>query len=72
MADQQSPPDHGEDPRKQGTGQGYPETQPEDATPQEGTDSGPEAGAGGTRAPSTSGPKEDDRAASTGNPNAAG
>lgn len=36
-------PDHTEDPRKQGTGQGYPETQHEDATPVEGTEEGPEA-----------------------------
>jgi hypothetical protein len=30
---EQPEPDHTEDPRKQDVGQGYPETAPEDATP---------------------------------------
>jgi hypothetical protein len=72
MADQQEQPDHTEDPREQGTGQGYPESQHEDATPREGTDEGPEAGNSTPDAPSTSTDDETDRAASTGNPGAAG
>jgi hypothetical protein len=72
MADQQAPPDHTDDPRKQGTGQGYPETAQEEATPHEGTESGPEAGRGGADAPDTSTDQERDREASTGNPDAAG
>lgn len=65
-------PDHSGDPRDQGTGQGYPESQPGEATPQEGTDSGPEAGTGGADAPEQATDQETDRAQSTGNPNAAG
>ena len=36
-------PDIREDPRKQGTGEGYPESNPEGDTPVEGTQQGPEA-----------------------------
>ena len=49
-------PDIDDDPRKQGAGQGYPESNPADQTPREGTESGPEAGTGGgadERAPDT-------------------
>jgi hypothetical protein len=69
-------PDTTEDPRRQGTGQGYPESNPEETTPREGTESGPGAGTGGEGdgdvAPSTSTGEEADREASTGNPDAAG
>jgi hypothetical protein len=41
MSDQEREPDQTEDPRKQGTGQGYPESGPEEATPKEGTEEGP-------------------------------
>lgn len=70
MSDQSSTPS--EDPREQGTGQGYPETDREDATPREGTDEGPEAGTGETPAPDTSGDHEGDPGQATGNPDAAG
>jgi|tagenome__1003787_1003787.scaffolds.fasta_scaffold14989026_1 hypothetical protein len=68
-------PDHSEDPRRQGTGSGgYPESNPEETTPD--TGSGPQpggAGGGDTGdAPSTSTPEEADREDSTGNPGAAG
>ena len=70
-------PDISDDPRQQGTGQGYPESNPADATPQEGTKQGPEAGAGDSpqeqRAPDTDGDDSDDSPSSaTGNPGAAG
>jgi len=66
-------PDVTEDPREQGTGQGYPESNPAATTPVEGTESGPESGpkhrgepdapaSGADEAPSTA----------TGNPGAAG
>jgi hypothetical protein len=42
MSDQREP-DQTEDPRKQGTGQGYPESNPEETTPVEGTEEGPQA-----------------------------
>jgi hypothetical protein len=69
--------DQTEDPRRQGTGSGgYPESNPQETTPREGTDLGPEAGqAGGGDtgdAPSTSTPEEADREDTTGNPGAAG
>jgi hypothetical protein len=74
MADQQDrpEPDHTEDPRKQQTGEGYPEVQPEGASPVEGTEQGPEAGTGGSDAPQSDDPAERDTEATTGNPNAAG
>ena len=65
-------PDLTEDPRRQGTGQGYPESNPEETTPREGTESGPTADTGDEDAPSSSTGKEADREASTGNPDAAG
>ena len=67
-------PDHDEDPRRQGTGQGYPETNPADATPAEGTERGPEAGTGGAdeRAPDTHADQDDEPSDATGNPGAAG
>jgi hypothetical protein len=71
-------PDHTQDPREQRTGQsGYPETNPGDAAPGEGTADGPEGesgrGGGDTGdAPSPSTEKEADRTRSTGNPGAAG
>ena len=42
-ADDRERPDHTDDPRDQGTGQGYPESAQEEATPTEGTEEGPEA-----------------------------
>ena len=70
-------PDISDDPRQQGTGEGYPESNPAGQTPVEGTDQGPEAGAGGSpqerRAPDTDGDDSDDAPSSaTGNPGAAG
>ena len=63
-----------DDPRKQGTGQGYPESNPAGSTPKEGTDQGPESGTGGAeeRSPDTHAGQDDDPGAATGNPNAAG
>jgi hypothetical protein len=71
MSDERTP-DHTEDPRRQGTGQGYPESNPQETTPGEGTDEGPEAGAGGAGSPSPSTGREADREQTTGNPDAAG
>lgn len=68
-------PDHTGDPRGEDTGQGYPETGPDGASPGEGTRSGPEAGTGGGAeddAPDTSSPGESDAQQATGNPDAAG
>jgi hypothetical protein len=65
-------PDIDDDPRRQGTGQGYPESNPEGATPAEGTDSGPEAGTGDTEAPDTSAGQDESPSDATGNPGAAG
>lgn len=77
--DDERAPDHEHDARDQSSAPGgYPEEQPDDATSEEGTDTGPEgeSGKGGGHAtpsaPSTANAKEGDRAASTGNPNAAG
>jgi hypothetical protein len=66
--------DHRDDPRRQGTGQGYPESAPEEATPREGTESGPEADedGGGAEAPGTTSPSDGDAGQATGNPDAAG
>ena len=44
MSDDEREPGIRDDPRKQGTGEGYPESNPEGQTPVEGTDQGPEAG----------------------------
>jgi hypothetical protein len=68
--DDERTPDHTDDPREQGTGQGYPESNPAEATPREGTDEGPEAGTGQSGPPSTE--REKDRGQTTGNPDAAG
>lgn len=68
-------PDLNDDPRKQGTGQGYPEANPADQTPREGTESGPEAGTGGgadERAPDTDSGADASPSGATGNPGAAG
>jgi hypothetical protein len=82
MADQSDrpEPDHSEDPRRQETGEGYPETSPEGAQPDGspgGEEQGPEADAhadraGAGRAPGTSAPEEGDPQQATGNPDAAG
>ena len=68
-------PDISDDPRRQGTAQGYPESNPAEATPQEGTRKGPEAGAGGgaeEQAPDTDAGGDDAPSGATGNPGAAG
>lgn len=67
-------PDHTEDPRGEDTGQGYPETQQGGASPGGRTASGPDQGTGGAGAdaPQVANEDETDRAASTGNPDAAG
>jgi hypothetical protein len=65
-------PDIQDDPRRQGTGEGYPESENEEQTPVEGTDQGPEAGTGGDSGPDTQAGQDDDPGAATGNPGAAG
>lgn len=67
-------PDITDDPRQQGTGQGYPEENPEGQTPTEGTDSGPEAGAGGAQdqGPDSHAGQDEGPEKATGNPGAAG
>lgn len=65
-------PDTAEDPRKQGTGQGLPETGPAEATPAEGTDRGPEADRDKPDAPDTRGGQDEEPSSATGNPRAAG
>lgn len=69
-------PDVGTDPREQGTGQGYPESNPEEATPVEGTRRGPAAGGDDAPddapAPDTHAGQDRDPGAATGNPDAAG
>ncbi len=72
-SDQDKGPDITEDPRQQGTGQGYPESNPESATPAEGTDRGPEAGAKHSGEPDAPASKADEKpSGATGNPGAAG
>ena len=71
--DDEREPDLSEDPRRQQTGQGYPEEQPAGASPAEGTERGPEAGSGGPdSAPDTEGGQDEGPAGATGNPDAAG
>lgn len=65
-------PDQTDDPRQQGTGQGYPESNPADQTPEEGTASGPEAGNTDPPSPDTKGGQDEDPSGATGNPGAAG
>jgi hypothetical protein len=65
-------PDIDEDPRRQGTGEGYPESEPAEQTPVEGTDQGPEAGSGGEPGPDTHAGQDDSPDEATGNPGAAG
>lgn len=64
--------DHTEDPRRQGTGQGYPESNPAEATPEEGTDSGAGDEAGESEAPGREESEEGEPGQATGNPDAAG
>jgi hypothetical protein len=64
-------PDHTQDPRESDTSQvGYPESNPEPASPEGGQDRS--GGDAGSDAPSPSTDKEADRDHSTGNPDAAG
>ena len=65
-------PDITQDPRDISTGQGYPEQQPEGASPVEGRDRGPESDVGRPSAPETSSPEEGNPGQATGNPGAAG
>jgi hypothetical protein len=71
--DDEREPDVREDPRKQGTGEGYPESNPADQTPVEGSEQGPEAGTGPDpqNAPS-GGDRDSPPSKATGNPDAAG
>ena len=63
-------PDLGEDARRQGTGTGgYPESNPQEQAPGEGTSVGGDAD---EAAPDTSAPEEGDPGQATGNPDAAG
>lgn len=71
MTDERKP-DQTDDPRQQGTGQGYPESNPADQTPREGTESGPEAGTEDPPSPDTKGGQDEDPSGATGNPGAAG
>ena len=66
-------PDITDDPRQQGTGEGYPESNPEGQTPTEGTDRGPEADRGGsTSSPDSHAGQDEGPEKATGNPGAAG
>ena len=80
MSDEREP-DIREDARKQGTGEGYPQSNPEGDTPVEGTKQGPEAetqqdeqGGGGIEGhpSSTLAGQDSPPSKATGNPNAAG
>ena len=73
MSDEREP-EVREDPRKQGTGEGLPESNPEGETPVEGTEQGPEAGTENQpQAPSVDGHgKDSPPSTATGNPHAAG
>jgi hypothetical protein len=61
-----------DDPRQKGTGDQYPEENPEGQAPAEGAEQGPSSGTGDTPAPSTSSPQDGDPGQATGNPRAAG
>lgn len=65
-------PDQTEDPRRQGTGEGYPEENPQEQTPVEGTRQGPEADTEDEGSADTHAGQDDDPGAATGNPGAAG
>ena len=65
-------PDIQDDPRQQGTGEGYPESNPADQTPVEGTDQGPEAGTKDEESADTHAGQDDSPSGATGNPGAAG
>jgi hypothetical protein len=65
-------PDIREDPRKQGTAEGYPESGPESQTPVEGTEQGPSAGTGRPEPDVDAGRKDSPPSKATGNPDAAG
>ena len=67
-------PDHSDDPRQQGTGESLPESEPQEETPVEGTEQGPESGTDPEKQESMpSGADQDDSpSGATGNPDAAG
>jgi hypothetical protein len=72
MSDEREP-DTADDPRRQGTGEGYPESEPQEQTPVEGTEQGPEAGEDPGQSSVPSGADQDDApSGATGNPGAAG
>ena len=80
MSESEREPDVGEDPRQQGTAEGYPESNPEGETPVEGTEQGPEAKEQGHDAQpeveghpsSTIAGQDSPPSKATGNPGAAG
>ena len=74
MSDDSREPNIGDDPRRQGTAEGYPESNPEGETPVEGTEQGPEAGTSNVDGhPSTTLHESDSPPSkATGNPGAAG
>jgi hypothetical protein len=77
MSDTDREPNVREDPRKQGTGEGYPESNPEGDTPVEGTKQGPEAGTQQEpemegQPSSTIAGQDSPPSTATGNPHAAG
>jgi hypothetical protein len=65
-------PDTGEDPRRQGTGEGLPESEEQGKTPTEGTDQGPEADTGKQPSSPSGADQDDSPSGATGNPDAAG
>ena len=65
-------PNLGEDPRDQGTAEGYPESNPADETPVEGTKQGPEAGTDDADSGGTEAGQDSEPGSATGNPGAAG
>jgi hypothetical protein len=65
-------PDQSEDPRRQGTGEGYPEENPQGQTPVEGTEQGPEAGTENEASADTHADQDEAPGGATGNPGAAG
>ena len=65
-------PETSEDPRKQGTGEGLPESDQQEQTPVEGTDQGPEADTGKQPSSPSGADQDDSPSGATGNPDAAG
>ena len=72
MSDDSREPNLNDDPRRQGTAEGYPESNPADETPVEGTKQGPEAGTQDTDSVDTDGGQDSEPGSASGNPGAAG